>query len=433
VPRLELSPERPRLSTMLSAAGYRTLSLSANHLICPELGMVEGFNRAAWAGWWEPYLRLGGVLQPPNATAESGGDAAPALIGRSGPAWRVIKRSSRLAYRYPFLLDSLGRVSTRLRTGNGVHAVPVSPWLEPTLDRWLTFTPRDTPVFAFVNLLETHEPYYPDAELAPSVLDWWRYARTRQDHVGWLAGRWSPTGAEFAQLHELYLRSFRAADQRLARIAEVLRRHDRWDRTMVVITSDHGQAFGEQGLLFHMLRLPEALVRVPMIVRRPDGGPGGQAAKGWASLVDVAPTLLAAAGEPGALVTSGTPLENLLDAARPDPVFSAADGLVWRTIVPEHERGNFSERRRAEFDRVMACAYQDDLKVVYDMGVAAPSTHAFALRSDPGEQHDLWPSAPEPADDLASEAQIVARRMLSGEEAASSPDVEERLRSWGYL
>ncbi len=429
---LVLDPTIPRLPVALAASGYRTLSLSANHLICPELGMVEGYEQSAWAGWWEPYLRIGGTQLPPNVSGNGvGGEVAPGRIERAGTAWKLIKRSSRLAYRYPFLLDGLGRFATRFRTGDGHLDVPVSPWIEPTLDRWLSRIPRDQPLFSFVNLLETHEPYYPDAELAPGLLSWWEYSTTRQDHVGWLAGRWDPTAPEYARLHRLYRRSFLAADRRLARIAELFDRHGRWENSLVIVTSDHGQAFGEQGVLFHMLRLNEALVRVPLVVRRPNGEGGGSRAKGWASLIDIAPTILEGTGEQGALVTSGIPLDRLLDAPRPEPVFSAADGLVWRTIVPEHERANVSQQRMADLDRVLVCAYQDDVKVVYDATDAR--ARAYDLGHDPFETSSRAPEEIPGALDLSALLPTVARRMVDGNHTEVSADVEDRLRSWGYL
>ncbi|HEV2316607.1 MAG TPA: sulfatase-like hydrolase/transferase [Thermoplasmata archaeon] len=429
---LKLSADRGKLATVLSAKGYRTLLLSANHLLSPDLGFSDGFQHNAWAGWWEPYLRFGGTTAPPNVNGASAGEvAAKPIVGRSGPIWRVIKRSSRLAYRYPFILDGVGRVSSAIRSPEVERPIPVSPWIEPTLERWLGQTPRDQPVFCFVNLLETHEPYYPDPLYAPGFASWWRYSRTRQDHVGWLAGRWEPTSEEFAHLRDLYRQTFLRADARLAHIAELFRAAGRWDNTLVVVTSDHGQAFGEQGMLFHMLTLPEALVRVPLAVRRPEGTSGGSVARGWASLVDVAPTVLTEVGEPGALPASGVRLETVLDAARPGPIFSVADGLVWHTIVPDHEKANFSERRKAAFDRILACAHEGRYKVIFDP--ESSQFTAYDVVGDPLEAHELWAARSGELGALAEGARLAAGRMTVAPPVEASPDVEERLRSWGYI
>jgi arylsulfatase A-like enzyme len=429
---LRLRSEVPRLSSVLSSSGYRTFSLSANHLICPDLGFTDGFDHAAWAGWWEPYLRFGGIERPPNvAGVEDPGEAAPAMVERSGRLWNLVKRSSRVAYRYPFLLDGAGRFATAVRNP-GTHApAPVSGWIEPTLRRWLSRTPPDQPAFCFINLLETHEPYYPDSGFAPGLLSWWRYSRLRQDHVGWLAGDWDPTAAEMDRLHSLYRTTMRTADARLRSIVQVLQEAGRWDNTLLIVTSDHGQAFGEQQMLFHMLRLPESLVRVPMVIRRPGAESGGTVAQGWASLVDVAPTVLAAVGRQGAITTSGVAAESLLDAPRIGPVYSMADGLVWHTIIAEHEKASFSEKRKAEFDRILVCGHELDLKVQFDP--TSGRTTAFDLGRDPLERSDLWATDPSRFEGLAESVRSLIGRINSAAPTEASADVEDRLRSWGYI
>ncbi len=429
---LHLDAGQPRLSTVLQASGYRTISLSANHLLCDDLGLVDGFDHRAWAGWWEPYLRIAGLDQAPNVPTEQNAEGnVPGILRRAGPLWGIIKRSSRLVYRYPFVMDGVGRIATSLRDHEGPDLVPISPWIEPTLQKWLRDTPRDQPVFAFVNLLETHEPYYPEADRAPSFSSWWRYSRVRQDHVGWLSGEWTPTDREYAHLHEMYRQTYAAADRRLARLAGILRAEGRWDNTLFILTSDHGQAFGEEGMFFHMLRLPEALIRIPLVVRRPYASSAGSRAKGWASLVDVAPTVLNAVGEPTGIASSGVPLEGLLDAPRTGPIFSVADGLVWRTIVPEHEKARFSELRKAHFDRILAAAYLGDEKVVYDY--VERRSYGYDLAQDPAAEHDLYPTTPERFENLAEEAKIAAVRMDVQKRPPIAADVEDRLRSWGYI
>jgi arylsulfatase A-like enzyme len=429
---LKLVEGIPRLPALLRERGYRTMSLSANHLISPDLGFTQGFDRAAWAGWWEPYLRVSGSGRPPHALDEAA-KTGSAGLGRlqHGPLWQAVKLTSRVVYRFPFVTDSAGRFSQRLRHPTEPELPGVSPWIEPTLDRWLAETPAEQPVFAFVNLLETHEPYYPMSEWGSDFSGWLRRGRARQDHVGWLAGSWTPTADQYRQLHELFRENLREADRRLAALAEVFQRRGRWDDTTVVVTSDHGQAFGEHDVLFHMLRLEEPLVRIPLWVRRArQRSPAGEGV-GWASLVDVAPTLAEDAELPYPLVSSGVPLGQLRDHRRPGPVLAAADGLVWKTIIPEHERGRLSERRKHEFDRILVAGWDGDVKVVYD--AADDQLRAYDVRRDPDERTDLWPSRSPELASLAGEVRGVAGRMSESSSVAVSSDVEERLRSWGYI
>jgi hypothetical protein len=94
------------------------------------------------------------------------------------------------------------------------------------------------------------------------------------------------------------------ADQVLGRLLAALRKSGQWDRTLLVVTSDHGEEFGEHGQIAHGGNLGRALIEVPLVVKLPVGferslalEPGGRAAN-----VRVAPTLIEAAGgkpEPG--------------------------------------------------------------------------------------------------------------------------------------
>jgi len=417
---------------MLRGSGYRTFSLSANHLISPDLGFSEGFDRSAWAGWWEPYYRTRGDGRPPHQFPDpSNGPKEDLTRLQRGVTWRALKLTSRIVYRYPFAMDSAGRATQRLRRPADRETPGISPWIEPTLDRWLGETPRDQPTFTFVNLLETHEPYYSTRRWRDDLAGWLRDGGVRQDHVGWLAGSWKPTAEQYDRLHELCRRMLSEADRRLESIAEVLQRHGRWDDTVVVVTSDHGQAFGEHDLLFHMLRLEDPMIRIPLWVRRPRNPTSRGPAQGWGSLVDVAPTLAEDAGLTGGFPSSGYPVDRLRTAARPAPVFSVADGLVWKTIIPEHERGRLSADRKSTFDRILVAAYEGPLKIVYD--AADGRSRAFDIRLDPGELRDLWPERGPELGPLASEARSIAARMVPGSPVEVADDVEERLRSWGYI
>src|SRR5262249_36001130 len=150
----------------------------------------------------------------------------------------------------------------------------VAPWIDPTLDTWLGQLPTTTPAFAFVNLLEAHEPYFLD----PGLIRGWKayldYAKTWQGRPAVLAGKGAPNAREVAMLRGLYRRTFRLLDRRVAGLVATLKKHDRWENTVFVLTSDHGQAFLEHGTLFHMHRADEGLLRIPLWVRYPHGERG---------------------------------------------------------------------------------------------------------------------------------------------------------------
>lgn len=424
---LKLAPSIPRLPTLLRERGYRTMSLSANPLISPAFGLTDGFDLAAWGGWWEPYLRFG-TTSPPNRLESVDRVHRPAANRlRKGALSRMVTESRALFVRHPFTLDTGSRFVQRFRGESGPTSPAIARWIEPTLQSWAASTPESAPLFAFVNLLDAHEPYfYRSVNGSRPAASWWTYARLREDWLSWATGRWTPTPTDLHLLHELYVQAIAGLDQRLSGIISVLRDLGRWDDTLLVVTSDHGQEFGEHGMLFHMFRVDEQLIRIPLWVRYPRDEAGGARAQGWASLVDLFPTLLTAAGYAAAPTSSGFPLEDAVDHERAQPVVAVSDGIVWK-----HFRDKFDSTRAEEWDRVWGSGYLGNRKVIVDAATGA--VRAFDVSHDPAESQDLWPAESDSLTAVASAAREAGAKTMASGPASLDRDVEERLKAWGYL
>jgi arylsulfatase A-like enzyme/glycosyltransferase involved in cell wall biosynthesis len=176
---------------------------------------------------------------------------------------------------------------------------------------------RRKPYFLFLHTYEVHTPLIPGEEaLAPfdngyqgvlrqALADAREAARTRgesellrgvhEEFFAPLEPQFGPEEIEF--LRRLYDAEIATVDRAFARLLEGLERQGDLENTIVVITSDHGQEFGEHGLYDHAQVYDENL-RIPLIVRLPDGhrkrarGVRGEPV----SLLDIMPTLLAEIG-----------------------------------------------------------------------------------------------------------------------------------------
>ncbi|MCG5052034.1 MAG: sulfatase-like hydrolase/transferase [Myxococcales bacterium] len=95
---------------------------------------------------------------------------------------------------------------------------------------------------------------------------------------------------------DLYDREVWFTDQQLGRLFEGLVREGLWERTIVVVTGDHGEGFGERGVVAHGYHLYPPQTKVPFIVRVPGLPPRRVATP--VSHVDVAPTLVNLLGAP---------------------------------------------------------------------------------------------------------------------------------------
>jgi arylsulfatase A-like enzyme len=422
---LRLSPEFTRLPTILAAAGYRTMTLSANPVIEPSFGLVDGFQQTAWSGWWEPFLRYSTSRPPHLLPRPENGQRSRLVSVRRGPVDKLIKKVRPTIIQHPSMMVAGNRVVHHLREERGVAVRDIAQWIEPTFENWVARTPADQPLFAFVNLLDAHEPYFPDESVHHGLSDWREFASTRQDPVAWMNGDWRATADNFALMHRLYCEMIASMDRRLRNLVDVLKTTGRWENTALILTSDHGQAFGEHGTLFHFFRVDEQLIRVPLWVRLPLGEQAGTVARGWANLIDIAPTACELAGRPQEYSRSGHSLNSLIDAERPEPALAISDGIVWG-----HFRSRFTAQNIETFDRVFAAAYLGDQKVVIDVKTQNP--RAYNVAQDPGEAHDQWTDSPD-LDRLATFARAAGERTTAVAPAPLTDDVEDRLKAWGYI
>src|SRR5581483_10516360 len=127
--------------------------------------------------------------------------------------------------------------------------------------RWLSANP-ERPVFLFVHLFDVHQPY----KAAPS------------GGPGGLSG---------------YDAQIEYVDRVLGRFQRFLKEHGWWDRSLVVLLSDHGEGLGDHGESTHGYFIYESTLRVPLIFHWPSDVPQNQArVTAPAGLIDVAPTIL---------------------------------------------------------------------------------------------------------------------------------------------
>jgi arylsulfatase A-like enzyme len=146
--------------------------------------------------------------------------------------------------------------------------------------RFLAQTPPDQPFFLFLNYFDPHFPYDPPPAHAKRFLP----EGTRPD----------PGRRE--QWDALYDAELHYADAQLGRVLDALRERGLYDRTLVVVTSDHGELLGEHGEWGHSRFLYQELVQVPLLVKPPGAPVAGRVESGRVQLVDLHDMLARATG-----------------------------------------------------------------------------------------------------------------------------------------
>lgn len=107
----------------------------------------------------------------------------------------------------------------------------------------------------------------------------------------------SRTAKDEARIRYQYESDVRYSDLWLGRLFEGLKQLDLYDRYVIAVTSDHGEELWDHGQRPHGTSLHDELVRVPLIIRFPSSwGVRPRRVNIPAGHVDIAPTLLAAAG-----------------------------------------------------------------------------------------------------------------------------------------
>jgi choline-sulfatase len=163
-------------------------------------------------------------------------------------------------------------------------------------------------------------------------------------------------------------------DQQLGRVLATLEKLPFGARTAVIVTSDHGEAFGEHGMIRHGFELWEELVRVPLIVKVPGMTPRRVTAR--RSAIDVVPTLLDLFKVPFVAKNAGDFLsgESLLPDLRRAP--GTADPE--RPVFIDMARGPHNAERQA--------LIAGDQKLTVSEGRVLG---LYDLATDPGEKRDL--------------------------------------------
>lgn len=168
------------------------------------------------------------------------------------------------------------------------------------IDRFLAWrdTTEDRPYFAFLNLYDAHEPYLP-----PAPFDrLWGPSRTRGHlrHVVSLTGgneavrprKWAMSESDRELDLGLYEGAIAYLDRQLSRLFNALEDEGTLKETVVIVTSDHGEQFGERGLFGHTNSLYMPALHVPLAMRYPAGIPAGRRVDAPVSLRQLPATIL---------------------------------------------------------------------------------------------------------------------------------------------
>lgn len=193
-------------------------------------------------------------------------------------------------------------------------------------DGALAFLDRhgEDPFFLFVNYFDPHYPWKAPARFSAGIGasgDAFARRLVEGDSGAWnelTLGRVHLGDEALADVMRAYRSEVAFMDEQIGRLFDALESRGLFDRALIVVTADHGELLGDRGFFNHGCRLDPELVRIPMMMKRPGQRHRERIAEP-VSVIDVFPTLLAAAGvapEERELLTSGDSVVLDRDALR---------------------------------------------------------------------------------------------------------------------
>ncbi|MDG2308856.1 MAG: sulfatase [Candidatus Binatia bacterium] len=276
--------------------------------------------------------------------------------------------------------------------------------IEQTLDRGLRWLGhhRGEKFFLFLHSYQVHTPYEPPPEhdvfhAKPLPGEKPRWARMRNRYAG----------------EVVY------TDRILRRLFDTLDRLGLSNETIVVVTADHGDEFGEHGSVGHSRTVYDEVLRVPLVFWAPGLIPAGAVVDGQVSLVDLGPTLLDLVRIPPVEALGGESLAPaLLHGEPPRNAVRFAEGPSLK-----HADGRLFSARTEDYKWIGRENLEDPVEI-YD------------LRSDPGEQNNL---AEDPELRAQGRELLGVYRAMDAAEPGTAQEREvdtrtqDKLRALGYL
>lgn len=276
-----LTPDLPTLAEILNNRGYHTIAFSNNAHVSPRFDFDRGFDYFKFnlESYNEPFDDAVTISEIRRHTGD-------------GPFHREALNALRYAW------DEEGSLPKTVF--NWLYRKASEADIVSNHDRGADSTNRfverylkengEEPFFMFLNYMEAHAPYQ-----AP---DEYQYAYTEDPQVsGWenAQDRYFNQSVDeqerkLSDLLDQYDGCIRYLDSKMEELIEIIEDSGVLDNSIIILTSDHGEGFGEKGIYEHKIGVYDEVAHVPLWIYSPDIGDG--AVKEPVSTRWILPTIL---------------------------------------------------------------------------------------------------------------------------------------------
>jgi arylsulfatase A-like enzyme len=374
-----LSNRYPTIAELLHSNGYRTTGVAANLYLRADFGLERGFDRFR-------------IPRP-----------VPLLASENA---YMLRRSLRRGLTLFFDTAQFDRLYA---LGEDINT---------ELFAELAALPKSgAPAFTFINYMDAHFPYVPPAPF-DNRYPGRRSGMTQDDLEAEQKVLVSENGAAPGYRPHCvsqYDGGIAYVDRQVGDVVAWLKHRGAYDNTMIVVTSDHGEAFGERHRVGHANSPYQNLLHVALIVKYPHQAHRGTEQRP-VSLTDVAPTILQAAG------------------------IASPQTMQGRSLTDDANRDIYSETFPCPVahspDCPNGCTARAILSWPYKF-ITTSNGHRelFDLSGDPAEKRNLYIRQAEQAAQLSDRLSLWMKSMpqQSHETHTLSPEDLRRLKSLGYV
>lgn len=244
------------LPEILRSNGYSTYGFVANPNLAPGTGFERGFDFLTFVDMFEEFYELWDATRKkirvkfPREEAEiinlANNFDLKQLRNFATKNWNFVKLPRMLKIYRDFLKRSR-------KLGYPVHKAG------KRIANIINNSAFESPFFLFVNFMEMHDPYIIDKGEF--------FSGEAKKMLSFLAGYDNIDFSLLNKYKKVYKRELTLLDLHVGKIIDKLKKNGSYDDTVIVITADHGQNFGEDHFYGHGVLLSNSLVNVPLIIK----------------------------------------------------------------------------------------------------------------------------------------------------------------------
>lgn len=301
----------------------------------------------------------------------------------------------------------------------------------------------DQPFFLFVHTNDVHGPYVP-SEPWKRIFDDDAHFGARQEvrvlenklpHVFGAMPRYQKlegrTDANFYRAR--YDAAIRETDFEFERLVRAIEAHGDFEDTVIIFSADHGESMGNHDFFFNHGLVYEDIIRVPLVIRLPNGRHGGKRIATQVSLLDLLPTILGLVETKPRKKVAGKSLLPLIEGQTKalHPHVFASQGIFDQFMVRTDEWKLIklipgSAEQKQAWRTFPGADLDDPDKVFWEL---------YRHQDDPAENTNLVEKFPEIKKALAAKLEEWMSRPedYRTESVELDPDDLERLREIGYI